>query len=169
MLICFVQHSTAGFIVRSIAAWLSKNSGIGPLIGNPISLLKDLSHAACCPVLANSIYSAFPTDNVTFFCRWDAQDIAPFAIKKMCPDVEWWWNSRMCTEGPLFVHVSTWLSTWFERNLNLWSKPNREWDQFYWSNDHLCFHPNLSLSIWLTQHWKLYHIWSWAPLYLWGI
>ena len=87
---CFVQCSTAGFIVRKIAAWLSEHSGIGPSIGNPISLLKDLSHAACHPVLANSMYSASPTDNVTIFCRWDAQDIVLFAIKKTCPDVEWW-------------------------------------------------------------------------------
>ena len=86
---CFVQHSTAGFIVKNIAAWLSEHSGIGPSIGNPISPLKDLSHAACRPVLASSIYSASPTDNATVFCRWDAQDIAPFAIKKTCPDVEW--------------------------------------------------------------------------------
>ena len=62
---------------------------IGPSIENPISPLKDLSHAACCPVLANSIYSASPTDNATGFCCWDAQDIALFAIKKTCPDVEW--------------------------------------------------------------------------------
>ena len=89
MSICLVQCSTAGFIVRNITAWLSKHSGIGPSIGNPISPLKDLSHAACCPVLANSIYSASPTDNATVFCHWDAQDIAPFAIKKTCPDVEW--------------------------------------------------------------------------------
>ena len=86
---CFVRCSTAGFIVRNIAAWLSEHSGIGPSIENPISPLKDLSHAACHPVLASSIYSASPTDNVTVFCRRDAQDIAPFAIKKTCPDVEW--------------------------------------------------------------------------------
>ena len=85
----FIQHSTAGFILRNIAAWLSEHSGIGPSIGNSIYPLKDLSHAACCPVLANSIYSASPTDNATIFCRRDAQDIAPFAIKKTCPDVEW--------------------------------------------------------------------------------
>ena len=36
-------------------------------------------------------------------------------------------------KAPLFVHVSTRLSTRFKQNLNLWSKPNREWDQFYWS------------------------------------
>ena len=89
MSICLVWHSIAGFIVRNIAAWLSEHSGIGPSIGNPISPLKDLSHAACHPVLANSIYSASPTDNVTIFCHWDAQDIAPFSIKKTCPDVEW--------------------------------------------------------------------------------
>ena len=89
MSICFVRCSTAGFIVKNIAAWLSKHSGTGPLIGNPISPLKDLSHAACRPVLASSIYSASPTDNATVFCHWDAQDIAPFAIKKTCPDVEW--------------------------------------------------------------------------------
>ena len=86
---CFIWRLTAGFIIRNIAAWLSKHSGIGPSIGNPISLLKDLSHAACHPVLANSIYSASPTDNATIFCRWDAQDIAPFAIRNTCPDVEW--------------------------------------------------------------------------------
>ena len=69
MSICFVQHLTAGFIMRNITAWLSEHSGIGPLMGNPISLLKDLSHAACHPVLASSIYSASPTDNVTVFCH----------------------------------------------------------------------------------------------------
>ena len=69
MSICFVQCSTAGFIVKNIAAWLSEHSGIGPSMGNPISPLKDLSHAACHPVLANSIYSASPTDNVTVFCH----------------------------------------------------------------------------------------------------
>ena len=90
MSICFIQCSTAGFTMRNIAAWLSEHSGIGSLMGNPISPLKDLSHAACRPVLASSIYSASPTDNVTIFCHWDAQDIAPFAIEKMCPDVEWW-------------------------------------------------------------------------------
>ena len=67
MSICFVHCSTAGFIVKNIAAWLSEHSGIGPSIGNPISPLKDFSHAACHPVLANSIYSASPTDNVTIF------------------------------------------------------------------------------------------------------
>ena len=30
MSICLVQHSTAGFTVRNIAAWLSKHNGIGP-------------------------------------------------------------------------------------------------------------------------------------------
>ena len=87
---CFVQRSTAGLTVRNIAAWLSQHRGIGPLMGNPISPLKDLRHAACCPVLASSMYPASPTDNATIFCCWDAQDIAPFVIKKMCPDVEWW-------------------------------------------------------------------------------
>ena len=87
---CFIQCSTAGLTVRNIAAWLSEHSGIGPSMGYPISPLKDLSHAACCPVLASSIYSASPTDNVMVFCCWDAQYIALFAIKKMCPDVEWW-------------------------------------------------------------------------------
>ena len=65
MSMCFVQRSTAGFIVKNIAAWLSEHSGIGPSIGNPISPLKNLSHAACRPVLASSIYSASPTDNAT--------------------------------------------------------------------------------------------------------
>ena len=55
--------------MRNIAAWLSEHSGIGPLMGKPISPLKDLSHAACHPVLASSMYSASPTDNVTVFCR----------------------------------------------------------------------------------------------------
>ena len=67
MSMCFIQCSTAGFTMRNITAWLSEHSGIGPLMGNPISLLKDLSQAACCPVLANSIYSASPTDNVTVY------------------------------------------------------------------------------------------------------
>ena len=66
---CLVRHLTAGFTMRNIAAWLSKHNGIGPWMGNPISLLKDLSHAACHPVLASSIYSASPTDNATVFCR----------------------------------------------------------------------------------------------------
>ena len=87
---CLVWCSTAGFTMRNIAAWLSKYSGIDPLMENPISPLKDLSHAACHPVLASSIYSASPTDNVTVFCCWDAQDIALFAIRKPCRDVEWW-------------------------------------------------------------------------------
>ena len=86
---CLVQCLTAGFTVRNITAWLSKHSGIGSLMGNPISLLKDLSHAACCPVLASSIYSTSPTDNATVFCHCDALEIAPFAIRKTCPDVEW--------------------------------------------------------------------------------
>ena len=74
---------------QNIAAWLSKHSGIGPSIGKPISPLRDLSHAACHPMLANSMYSASPTDNATIFCCWDVQDIAPLAIRKTCPDVEW--------------------------------------------------------------------------------
>ena len=101
----------------NITAWLSKHSGIGPSMGNPISPLKNLSHAACHPVLASSVYSASPTDNVTIFCHWDTQDIALFAIRKcvlMCPD------------------------------------------------DHLCVHPNLSWSIWLTQHLNFHHIWFWV-------
>ena len=65
---CFVQRLTAGFTIRNIAAWLSDHSGIGPLMGNPISPLKDLSHAVCHPVLASSIYSASPTDNAAIFC-----------------------------------------------------------------------------------------------------
>ena len=69
MSICYVQCSTAGFTVRNITAWLFEHSGISPLMGNPISPLKDLSHAACHPVLASSMYSASPTDNVTVFCR----------------------------------------------------------------------------------------------------
>ena len=79
---CFVRRSTAGFIVKNIAAWLSEHSGIGPSIGNPISPLKDLSQAACRPVLASSIYSASPTDNATVFCRWDAQDIVQKPLDK---------------------------------------------------------------------------------------
>ena len=69
MLICFVQRSTAGFTVRNIAAWLSEHSGIGSDMGYPISPLKDLSHAACRPVLASSMYSASHTDNATVFCH----------------------------------------------------------------------------------------------------
>ena len=69
MSMCLVQHSTAGLTVRNIAAWLSEHSGIGPLMEHPISPLKDLSQAACHPVLASSIYSASPTDNATVFCR----------------------------------------------------------------------------------------------------
>ena len=68
MSMCLVQRLTAGCIIRNIAAWLSEHSGIGPSTGNPISPLKDLSHAACRQVLANSIYSASPTDNATVFC-----------------------------------------------------------------------------------------------------
>ena len=68
MSMCFIQRLSVGFIIRNIAAWLSKHGGIGPLTGNPISLLKDLSHAACHPVLAHSIDSASPIDNVTIFC-----------------------------------------------------------------------------------------------------
>ena len=118
MLICFVQCSTAGFIVRNIAAWLFEHSGIGPLMQNPISPLKDLSHAACCPVLANSIYSASPTDNATVFCHWEAQDIALFSIKEMCPDVEWWsslfapqseseYLINPASEAPLYLFLSS--------------------------------------------------------------
>ena len=88
MSICLVQHSTAGFTMRDIAAWLSKHSGMGPLIGKFISLLKVFSHAPCCPALANSIYPASPTESATLFFHCDAQDIASFAIKKTCPDVE---------------------------------------------------------------------------------
>ena len=88
MSMCFVRRSTPGLTMRNIAAWLSEHSGIGPLMGKPISPLKDLSHAACRPVLASSMYSASPTDNATVFCHRDAQNIAPFAIKKTCPDVE---------------------------------------------------------------------------------
>ena len=87
---CFVHLSTAGLTVRNIAAWLSVHSGIGPLMGYPISPLKDLSHAACCPVLASSIYSASPTESAMVFCHCNAQDIALFAIRKTCPEVEWW-------------------------------------------------------------------------------
>ena len=86
---CLVQHLTVGFTIRNITAWLSKHSGIGPSMGNPISPLKDLSHAACHLVLASSIYSASPTDSATVFCCCDTQEIAPFAIRKTCPDVEW--------------------------------------------------------------------------------
>ena len=88
--ICFVQCLTAGLTVRNIAAWLSVHSGIGPLMGYQISSLNDLSQAACCPVLASFMYSASPTESATVFCHCDAQDIAPFAIRKTCPAVEWW-------------------------------------------------------------------------------
>ena len=74
--------------MRNITAWLSEHSGIGPSMGNSICPLKDQSHAACHPVLASSIYSTSPTDNATVFCHCNAQEIAPFAIRKMCPDVE---------------------------------------------------------------------------------
>ena len=69
MSICLVRRLTAGFTMRNIAAWLSEHSGIGSCMVNPISPLKDLSHAARHPVLANSIYSASATDNVTIFCH----------------------------------------------------------------------------------------------------
>ena len=73
-----------------VPLWWLARSGIGPCMGNPISPLKDLSHAACRPVLVSSTYSASPTDNVTIFCCWDAQDTALLAIRKTCPNVEWW-------------------------------------------------------------------------------
>ena len=75
--------------MRNIAAWLSEHSKIGSSMGSLIFPLKDLSHAACHLVLASSTYSVSPTDNVTIFCHWNAQDIALLAIRKMCPDVEW--------------------------------------------------------------------------------
>ena len=65
---CLVQRSTAGFTVRNITACLSEHSGIGSCMGNPISPLEDLSHSACHPMLASSMYSASPTDNATVFC-----------------------------------------------------------------------------------------------------
>ena len=121
MLMCFVCHSTTGLTVRNIAAWLSAHSGISLLMVYPISLLKDFSHAACHPVLANSIYSASPTDSATVFCCCDAQDIAPSGrCVLMCPD------------------------------------------------DHLCCHPNLSLSIWLIWCQNFHHIWFSVLLYPWG-
>ena len=86
---CLVQHSTAGFTIRNIATWLSMHSGIGPCMGKPISPLMDLSQAACCLVLANSMYSASPTESATVFWCCDSQDIHPFTIKNMCPNVEW--------------------------------------------------------------------------------
>ena len=124
ILICWVWCSTAGLIVRNIAAWLSPHSGIGLPMGYPITLLKDFGHAACHPVLAISMYSASPTESATVFCHCDAQDIAPFAIRK---------------------HV------------------------LMWSDNHLCLHPNLSLSIWLIQHLNFHHIWFLVLLCLWGI
>ena len=66
---CLVWRLTAGLTVRNITAWLSEHSGIDSCMGNPISPLKDLSHAACHPVLASSIYSASPTDNATVLDR----------------------------------------------------------------------------------------------------
>ena len=89
MSMCLVQHLTAGFTVRNIATWLSEHSGFGPWMGNPISLLMDLSHVACHPVLASYIYSASSTESATILWCCNAQEIAPFAIRKMCPDVEW--------------------------------------------------------------------------------
>ena len=74
--------------MSNIAAWLSKHGGNGPLMGKPISLLMDLSQAACHPVLASSIYSASPTESAMVFCHCDAQKMHPFAIRKTCPDVE---------------------------------------------------------------------------------
>ena len=85
---CLVQCLTAGFTIRNIAAWLSVHSGIGLWIWKPTSLLMDLSQAACHPVLANSIYSASPTESATVFCHCGAQEMHPFAIRQMCPDVE---------------------------------------------------------------------------------
>ena len=79
---CFVQHSTARFTVRNVTAWLSEHSGSGLLMRKPISLLMDLKHTACHPVLASSIYSASPTENATVFWHCDAHEIAPFAIRK---------------------------------------------------------------------------------------
>ena len=38
-----------------------------------------------------------------------------------------------------------------------------------WSDNHLCFHPNLSLSIWLTWCLNFHCIWFWVLLCLWGI
>ena len=38
-----------------------------------------------------------------------------------------------------------------------------------WSDGNLYFHPNLSLSIWLTQHLNFHHIWFWFLLCLWDI
>ena len=69
MSMCLVRRSTAGFTVRNIAAWLSEHNGVGSCMGYPISPLKDLSHAACQPVLASSMYSASPTDNAIVFCH----------------------------------------------------------------------------------------------------
>ena len=88
MSICLVWCSTARYTISNIAAWLSIHSGIGLCMGKPVSSLIDLSQAACCLVLANSMYSASPTESVTVFCCCDAQDMHPFPIKKMCPEVE---------------------------------------------------------------------------------
>ena len=88
MSICFVQHLTAGFTVRNIAAWFSVHSGISPLMGYPISPLNDPSQAACHPGLASLMYLASPTESAMLFCHCNAQDIAPFAIRKMHPAVE---------------------------------------------------------------------------------
>ena len=85
---CLVQFSTAGLTIRNIAAWLSTHSGIGSWMWNPVSLLMDLSQAACHPVLASSIYSASPTESAIVFCHCDDQEMHPFPIKNMCPDVE---------------------------------------------------------------------------------
>ena len=74
--------------VHTSLIMFSMHSGIGPWMGNPISPLMDLSHAACLPILASSMYSVSPTKSAIIFCHCNAQEMHLSAIKTTCPDVE---------------------------------------------------------------------------------
>ena len=79
---CWIYHEEYYSLIVQAQWWWSVD-------GKPISPLMDVSHVACCPVLASSIFSASPTESATVIWCCDTQEIAPFAIMEAFTNVEW--------------------------------------------------------------------------------
>ena len=73
---CLLLLSTAGFIAKNIAPWLSPHSAKLDIL-NPISLNKDSLQVIWRAVSLRHIYSASVEESATVFCFLEIQLTAP--------------------------------------------------------------------------------------------
>ena len=85
---CLVRVQNCGSQDRIIAAWFSQNNSVGVFCECPSSLKKEQSQARCCSALLSQMYSDSVVESATMLCCLLDQEIAPWLLMKIKPEVE---------------------------------------------------------------------------------